>query len=136
MAENQGEPALAVFLRETADAWNAEIESLLYVTDTQLRATWESTVITSDLRRPTNAGAIQAAAGAVTLKNHRAGRRTFAVAEIVSPDALALVRFGLRAADDPRIVNTVRVIDHLLKVETPHGHVLASLQPGWIRRTR
>ena len=40
---------------------------------------------------------------------------------MVSPDALALVRFGLRAADDPRIVNTVRVIDHLLKVETPHG---------------
>ena len=25
-----------MFLRETADAWNAEIESLLYVTDTQL----------------------------------------------------------------------------------------------------
>ncbi len=36
MAENQGEPALAVFLRETADSWNAEIESLLYVRDTQL----------------------------------------------------------------------------------------------------
>ena len=36
MAEIHGEPKLAVFLRETADAWNAEIESLLYVTDTQL----------------------------------------------------------------------------------------------------
>ena len=45
---------------------------------------------------------------------------------IVSPDALALVRFGLRAADDPRIVNTVKVIDALLKVETPHG-------PAWHR---
>ncbi len=41
--------------------------------------------------------------------------------EIVSPDALALVRFGLRAADDPRILSTVKVIDSLLKAETPHG---------------
>jgi glucoamylase len=40
---------------------------------------------------------------------------------MVSPDALALVRFGLRAADDPRILNTVRVIDALLKVDLPAG---------------
>src|SRR5262249_55059264 len=39
----------------------------------------------------------------------------------VSPDALALVRFGLRAPDDPRIRNTIRVIDALLKVELPQG---------------
>lgn len=39
----------------------------------------------------------------------------------MSPDALALVRFGLRAADDPRILNTVRVIDALLKVDLPAG---------------
>src|SRR6201999_4177010 len=43
-----------------------------------------------------------------------------------STDALALVRFGLRAADDPRIVNTVKVIDHVLKVDLPYG-------PGWRR---
>jgi glucoamylase len=45
---------------------------------------------------------------------------------MISPDALALVRFGLRAADDPRIVNTVKVIDTLLKMETPYG-------PAWHR---
>jgi glucoamylase len=37
-----------------------------------------------------------------------------------------LVRFGLRTADDLRIVNTVKVIDALLKVETPLG-------PAWHR---
>ena len=47
--------------------------------------------------------------GFVPIKNRppeqmRSGRRRY----IVSPDALALVRFGLRAADDPRIVNTVQ----------------------------
>jgi len=36
-------------------------------------------------------------------------------------DALALVRFGLRRPDDPRIRNTVRVIDAMLKVDTPTG---------------
>jgi glucoamylase len=40
---------------------------------------------------------------------------------VVSPDALALVRFGLRAADDPRILDTLRVIDGLLKVDLPAG---------------
>jgi glucoamylase len=39
----------------------------------------------------------------------------------VSPDALALVRFGLRAPDDPRIRNTITVIDALLKVDLPAG---------------
>jgi glucoamylase len=45
---------------------------------------------------------------------------------MVSPDALAFVRFGLRAADDPRIVNTVKIVDATLKVETPRG-------PAWHR---
>jgi glucoamylase len=47
-------------------------------------------------------------------------------AHMVSPDALALVRFGLRAADDVRIVNTVKVIDAVLRVDTPAG-------PAWRR---
>lgn len=42
---------------------------------------------------------------------------------IVSLDALSLVRFGLRAADDPRIADTVRVVDATLKVDTAHGLV-------------
>ena len=45
---------------------------------------------------------------------------------MVSLDALAFVRFGLRAPDDPRILNTVKVIDATLKVETPRG-------PAWHR---
>ena len=47
---------------------------------------------------------------------------------IVSPDALALVRFGLRAADDPRIVDTVKVIDAELRCDLPQG-------PVWYRYT-
>src|SRR5205807_301544 len=40
--------------------------------------------------------------------------------------SLALVRFGLRAPDDPRILNTVKVIDALLRVDLPQG-------PCWYR---
>jgi glucoamylase len=47
---------------------------------------------------------------------------------VVSPDALALVRYGLRAADDPRMVNTVKVIDATLKTEVSTG-------PVWHRYT-
>jgi glucoamylase len=39
---------------------------------------------------------------------------------------LALVRFGLRAPDDPRILNTIKVIDALLQVKLPQG-------PCWYR---
>jgi glucoamylase len=42
---------------------------------------------------------------------------------MVSVDALAFVRFGLRAADDQRIVDTVKVIDATLKLDTPRGPV-------------
>jgi glucoamylase len=46
--------------------------------------------------------------------------------DLVSVDALALVRFGLRAADDPKIVDTVKVIDAVLKADFPQG-------PAWRR---
>ena len=39
----------------------------------------------------------------------------------MSVDFLQLVRFGLRRADDPLILGTVKVADALLKVETPAG---------------
>lgn len=42
-------------------------------------------------------------------------------AEQVGTDFLQLVRFGLRRASDPLIVDTVKVVDALLKVETPSG---------------
>ncbi|MCJ7782147.1 MAG: glucan 1,4-alpha-glucosidase, partial [Acidimicrobiia bacterium] len=53
--------------------------------------------------------------------NRPPGQSQAAATEIVSVDALALVRFGLRAPDDPHIVNTVKVIDRLLKVDLPQG---------------
>ena len=48
--------------------------------------------------------------GWVPIKNRPVEDSSVPAQSIVSPDALALVRFGLRAPDDPRIVDTVKVI--------------------------
>jgi glucoamylase len=64
--------------------------------------------------------------GLVPIKNRPDLAMTIDAGLLVSPDALALVRFGLRAADDPRIVSTVRAIDALLKRDLPAG-------PYWYR---
>ena len=45
---------------------------------------------------------------------------------IVGGDFLQLVRLGVRAADDPLIVDSVAVIDHVLKHDLPQG-------PSWRR---
>lgn len=56
-------------------------------------------------------------AGFVPIKNRPPDEGRDRAVHIISPDALALVRFGLRAPDDPRILATVRAIDGLLKVD-------------------
>ncbi len=63
----------------------------------------------------------------IEILNHAPGEGVHPVWEIVSPDALALVRAGLRNADDPRILNTVKVIDHCLKDGNENRQRLAPL---------
>ncbi|MBW7932231.1 MAG: glucan 1,4-alpha-glucosidase [Gemmatimonadaceae bacterium] len=120
------EPALAPYLRETADAWNAAIERWTYVSGTALARQVGVDGYYVRIAPPDDADAATPAMGFVPIKNRPPGTRPQRAEHIVSPDALALVRFGLRAADDPRIVNTVRVVDALLKVELPGG-------PAWRR---
>ena len=66
------------------------------------------------------------ARGLIPIRNRRNGDETLEAGLLVSPDALAYVRFGLRAPDDPRILNTVSAIDALLKRDLPAG-------PYWYR---
>lgn len=115
------EPDLAVYLRETADAWNAAIERWTYVTDTELSRRVGVAGYYVRIAPPDAAEAASPASGFVPIKNRPLGESCKTAGQIISPDALALVRFGLRAADDPRILNTLQVIDALLKTETPKG---------------
>jgi glucoamylase len=122
-AEGVGDTQAARYLRETADTWNANIERWTYVTDTDLARRVGVDGYYVRIASPEVADAASPSQGFVPIKNRPPGESAAPSAQIVSPDALALVRFGLRAADDPRIVNTVRIIDAALKTETATGPV-------------
>ena len=47
----------------------------------------------------------------------------FPAKEIVDPSFLQLVRYGIRPADDPLIIDSLKVVDAVLKTDTPHGPV-------------
>lgn len=124
LAQERSENTLAHQCLSTADAWHESVDSWLYVTDTPLAARVGVEGYYVRLAPPGVSSPDDLRHATVQLNNYdppEAGR--FRAAEIVSPDALALVRFGLRRADDPRIANTVRVIDATLRRETKSGPV-------------
>ncbi|UCC89127.1 MAG: hypothetical protein JSV81_07405, partial [Anaerolineales bacterium] len=108
------------------DAWNASIEGWTYVTGTDLARQVGVEGYYVRIAPPEAAEAASPAGGFVPIKNRPPGQSAEPAAHLVSPDALALVRFGLRAPDHPGVLNTVKVIDNLLRVETPYG-------PAWRR---
>ncbi len=60
--------------------------------------------------------------GVLELANQRPGDRTkYPAKEIVDAGFLELVRFGVRKAGDPLIEDSLKVVDAVLKVETPKG---------------
>ena len=60
--------------------------------------------------------------GNITIANLAPGaQRVFPAKEIVDAGFLELVRHGIRRADDPIIVDSLKVVDAVLKVDTPFG---------------
>jgi glucoamylase len=127
-ADTAGAAGEAEFLRETADAWNDAVDTLTYARDTDLA---KAAGVEGYYLRITPKSAIKRIPLDklwLKLANHGVlGGRRLAV-EVLSPDALALVRFGMRSAQDPRIQATVKLIDAHLRSEMTTGH-------GWIRST-
>ena len=126
MAELNNEKSTAVYLREVADTWNGCIEQWTYVSDTDWSRKHEVAgyyVRTAPVKKGESGSLLM---NPVHVKNVSSDESTRLAIHLISPDALALVRFGLRAADDPRIRDTIKIIDDLLKIETPGG-------PTWHR---
>ena len=121
LAEEHGAPRAAAYLRETADIWNGLVESWTYATGTPLARELGVEGYYVRIAPPDTAEAASPLEGFVPIKNRPPGSASERASHLVSPDALALVRFGLRAPDDARIRNTVRAIDALLKAELPSG---------------
>lgn len=126
LADQVGEPRAATYLRQTADIWNDQIERWTYITGTPIASASGVEGYYVRIAPVDGADAASPAHGFVPIRNRPAGDNDRLAWSVVSPDALALVRFGLRAPDDVRIRNTVKVIDTLLRVELPAG-------PGWRR---
>ena len=101
IAEAEDENSIAEYLRALADWWNDNVERWTYIDDHYVRLSTP---------RKNRAGEIRD----VMIKES---------AHAHSPASLALVRFGLRAADDPRIRDTVADIDRHLRSETATGTV-------------
>ncbi len=126
LAESIGHAENADFLRENADTWNDNIERWTYAVNSDLARQVGVDGYYVRITPPDEDGAASPLQGFVPIKNRATSSSNVRAIEIVSPDALSLVRFGLRGADDPRILNTVKVIDELLRARLPQG-------PAWYR---
>ena len=120
-AQQQGMSDKAAYMRETADMWNASIERWVYVKDTGLADRMDVDGYYVRIAPPDTSSAGSPLRGFVPIKNRPYGDNIKAAANIISTDFLALVRFGLRAPDDPHIINTLKVVDAMLRRQTPNG---------------
>jgi glucoamylase len=126
VAEASADPNMAPYLRDLADTWNENIERWTYSSNGGLARQIGVDGYYVRIAPPETDCAASPAEGFVPIKNRPPGESSEAASHVISPDALALVRFGLRAPDDPRILNTIKVIDALLRVKLPQG-------PSWYR---
>ncbi len=121
MAEVQGEAAIASYVRETADVWNQAVERWCYVADTDLAREFGVEGYYIRIAPAEMPSAASPKQGYVPIKNRPPADGEMRADHVVSPDFLALVRFGLRSPHDPRIRDTLRIVDAMLKVEMPQG---------------
>ncbi|MGH7728749.1 MAG: glycoside hydrolase family 15 protein [Vulcanimicrobiaceae bacterium] len=114
------EPARSYAL-ELADLWNGAIERWTYVRDGELA---ERFAVEGYYVRTTPPQALERRAAVrdnVPIKNRPPAFGSAPAGQVVGLEFLQLVRMGLRRADDPRIVATVKVVDGLLEARTPSG---------------
>ncbi len=131
IADAVGEKATAEYLRETADNWNDNIERWTYASNTDLAR--QIGVEGYYVRKYRAAGNglrrrdLQVD-GFVPIKNRPPGLRHGASNSFNQSRCIGhMVRFGLRAPDDPRMPEYDQgIIDALLQVKLPQG-------PCWYR---
>ena len=127
-ARGRGEAATASYLEEYADFLEGHVEDWTVTTEGTLvpgvpRHYIRILPVSVDDPSPDE----DPNRGVVRLANQPPGTPAeFTAKEIVDGGFLELVRYGIRAPDDPVIRDSVRVIDAVLKTDTPFG-------PGWHR---
>ncbi len=127
-ADNAGCKTEATFLRETADAWNDAVDNLTYARHTDLAKAAGVDGYYVRLTPPSAIRRLSLDKLWLKLSNHSYLTGRHRAVDVLSPDALTLVRFGLRSPHDPRMQATVKVIDEHLRREMTTGS-------GWVRST-
>ena len=125
LADLNYEAATATYLREIADVWHGSIDRWMYASDTDWSRKFGISGYYVRIAPPDWDGTSRFLEN-VPIKNVSEADGTVISSHLVSPDALALVRFGLRDARDPRMRDTAKIIDEMLKIETASG-------PTWHR---
>ena len=110
IAKRNGDNASATKYLATADYWQSNIEKWTVTTNGKYGDGNYYLRITANGRPD---------AGEKVELNNNAG--TFDEREIVDAGFLELVRLGIKPANDLLIVKSVKVIDQVIKVETPNG---------------
>jgi len=108
-----------------ADDWNAQIEEWTVSDDGALASAHGVSAYYVRVA-PANALRDEEALDEYLPIKNRTQEPGLSAAEQIGTDFLQLVRFGLRRADDPLILDSLKLVDALLKVETPSG-------PAWHR---
>lgn len=122
-ARDRGDDATARFLEEYADFLECHVEDWTVTTEGSLLPGVPRHYIRI---HPVNMADPRADEdpnqGILVIANRPpGGRRGFPAREIVDTGFLELVRYGIRKAADPLVVDSLRVADAVLKVDTPVG---------------
>jgi len=117
------QPELATFLNEYADWIESNLENWTVTEDGVLHPEVKRHYMRV---RPPACGEPYArqscGEGTVHINNREPGEQTeYQAREIVDAGFLELVRYGIRRADDPLIVDSLKVVDAVLKIDTQYG---------------
>ncbi|WP_414039770.1 glycoside hydrolase family 15 protein [Acidithiobacillus sp. M4-SHS-6] len=105
-----------------ADYWNARLEDWTFVQDTDLARQYQVPGYFVRIT-PEDVLVQDGAKDEWVLIKNRAHDPHLPASDQIANDFLQLVRYGLRSAQDPHIVASVKIMDALLKTDTPSGPV-------------
>jgi len=118
-----GEEALAGYFLEVADYWATHIEAWTFTHCGELLPDHPEYYERIASLRPEDLDQAGTECRVFLPLRNRPGEAQVSQCCLVDPSFLDLVRYGLRAADDPHVLKTLPVVDALLRVETPCGPV-------------
>jgi glucoamylase len=122
-ARERGDEATAAFLQQHADFLEQHVEAWTVTTDGTLlpgvtRHFIRLHPVSPDDPQPDE----DPNGGLIAIRNRAPGERSeYPAKDVVDAGFLELVRYGIRRAGEPLIEDSLRVIDAILKVETPYG---------------